>query len=177
MLFYILLLIGLTDDRDLFSSWCWRAQLTSGHRHAFHVTGPFRRKSIGNNTLRARFTGPTWGPPGADRTQVGPMTFAICVVLTMYITQTGRPSGWQPWYSLETLKIVFNVSCEYQGSHPDDLFISVMFDKRVVIIQEEGFQLPVPFQDWEMIENANIFLCIQNIFIQCDERIAEPREK
>ena len=25
-------------------------------------------------TLIARFTGPTWGPPGADRTQVGPMS-------------------------------------------------------------------------------------------------------
>ena len=24
-------------------------------------------------SLRARFVGPTWGPPGADRTQVGPM--------------------------------------------------------------------------------------------------------
>ena len=27
--------------------------------------------------LKTRFMGPTWGPPGADRTQVGPMNFAI----------------------------------------------------------------------------------------------------
>ena len=30
-------------------------------------------------------------------------------------TQKKRSSGWQLWYSLETLKLVFNVSCEYQG--------------------------------------------------------------
>ena len=32
-------------------------------------------------SLIARFMGPTWGPPGADRTQVGPMNFAIWVYL------------------------------------------------------------------------------------------------
>ena len=36
------------------------------------------------------------------------------------ITETERSSG-----SLETLKLVFNVSGDEQGSHPDDLFISV----------------------------------------------------
>ena len=34
-------------------------------------------------------------------------------------------SGWQPWYWLETLKLVFNVSSGYQGCHPDDLSVSV----------------------------------------------------
>ena len=34
-------------------------------------------------------------------------------------------SGWQPWYSPETLKLVFNVSSEYQGCHHDELFHSV----------------------------------------------------
>ena len=28
---------------------------------------------VGEQSLIARFMGPTWGPPGADRTQVGPM--------------------------------------------------------------------------------------------------------
>ena len=41
-----------------------------------------QRKSVGGNrpyiphtrgSMRARFMGPTWGPSGADRTQVGPM--------------------------------------------------------------------------------------------------------
>ena len=40
-------------------------------------------------------------------------------------TETERSSGWQPKYSLEMLKLVFNVSCEYQGSHLDSLSISV----------------------------------------------------
>ena len=36
-----------------------------------------------------------------------------------------RSWGWQLWYSLETLKLVFNVSGEYHGCHPDNLSISV----------------------------------------------------
>ena len=35
-------------------------------------------------------------------------------------TETDRSSGWQPWYSLETLKTSFNVSSEYQSCQPDD---------------------------------------------------------
>ena len=39
------------------------------------------------NTLIARFMGPTWGPSGADKTQVGPMlgpmNFVFWVVTTM----------------------------------------------------------------------------------------------
>ena len=41
-------------------------------------------------------------------------------------TETEMSSAWQPWYSLETLELVFNVSREYQGCHPDDLSVSVM---------------------------------------------------
>ena len=32
---------------------------------------------------------------------------------------------WQPWYSLETLKLVFDVFSEYQGYHTDSLYVSV----------------------------------------------------
>ena len=35
-------------------------------------------------TQMARFMGPTWGPPGADRTQVGPM-LAPCIFLSGYV--------------------------------------------------------------------------------------------
>ena len=45
--------------------------------------------------------------------------------LTNITTETERSSGWQPWYSLETLKTSFNVSSEYQDCHPDDLSVSV----------------------------------------------------
>ena len=41
-------------------------------------------------------------------------------------TETERSSGWQLWYSLETLKTCFHVSSEYQGCHPDDLSVSVL---------------------------------------------------
>ena len=40
-------------------------------------------------------------------------------------TETERSSGWQPWYSLETLKTSFNVSSEYQGCQPDHFSVSV----------------------------------------------------
>ena len=40
-------------------------------------------------------------------------------------TETERSSGWQPWYSLQTLKASFKVSNAYQDSHPDDLPVSM----------------------------------------------------
>ena len=45
------------------------------------------------------------------------------------ITETERSSGWQPWYSLETLKTRFNVSSEYQSCHTGDLSVSVIDNK------------------------------------------------
>ena len=41
-------------------------------------------------TLIARFMGPTWGPSGSDRTQVGPMNFAIRVLFHFW-------QDWWPW--------------------------------------------------------------------------------
>ena len=41
----------------------------------------WRRYYIGLTSLKARFMGPTWGPSGADRTQVGPM-FAPWILLS-----------------------------------------------------------------------------------------------
>ena len=40
-------------------------------------------------------------------------------------TKNTESSAWQSWYSLETLKLAFDVSCEGQGNHRDDLCISV----------------------------------------------------
>ena len=74
--------------------------MVSCHGEIFHITGPFCRESAWQaqedfhhkgsivwnfdvsfdvfipdfiTPLMTRFTGPTWGPPGADRPQVGPM--------------------------------------------------------------------------------------------------------
>ena len=44
--------------------------------------------------------------------------------LTKY-TEIERWSGWLPWWSLETLKLAFNLPSDDQGSHPDHLSISV----------------------------------------------------
>ena len=43
------------------------------------------------NTLIARFMGPTWGPSGADRTQMGPM-------LAPWTLLSGQLPGLFPWY-------------------------------------------------------------------------------
>ena len=43
-------------------------------------------KAIQSDTLMARFMGPTWGPSGADRTQVGPMS-APWTLLYGYVTR------------------------------------------------------------------------------------------
>ena len=47
------------------------------------------------------------------------------VVMELFSTETERPSGRQPWYSLETLKTSFSVSSEYQGCYIDELSVSV----------------------------------------------------
>ena len=39
------------------------------------------------------------------------------------IRRSGKVARWLPWSSLVTLKLVFNVSSDYQGSHPDDIFL------------------------------------------------------
>ena len=48
-----------------------------------------------------------------------------CDIHILKSTETERSSGWQPWYTLETLKHVFNVSSEYQGCFLDDFSVWV----------------------------------------------------
>ena len=56
----------------------------SGSYHPGNVMG---NKNL---PLIARFMGPTWGPSGADRTQVGPM-LAIWTLLSGTISCNGQP--------------------------------------------------------------------------------------
>ena len=89
-------------------------------------------------------------------------------------TETERSSGWQPWYSLETLKLVFNVSSEYQGCHPDDLFVSVfgimpLPETMLIYCQLDPWeQTSVKFES-KCTENAfKIYICLLNVshFVQ-----------
>ena len=41
------------------------------------------------------------------------------------------------------------------------VMVLTMHYKWVIVIHKEGFQLPQPYQFWEMIENANIFLFLK----------------
>ena len=36
----------------------------------------------------------------------------------------------------------------------------IVQDELVLVLNKEGFQQPVPFQCWEIIENANIYIYI-----------------
>ena len=46
-----------------------------------------------------------------------------CSNLEVIRTEAIKSSGWLPWSSLWTLKLVFNVSSDDQGSHTDDLSV------------------------------------------------------
>ena len=61
---------------------CWNiGNWTTKNRFQWNHTFSF--KKIWKCLLIARFMGPTWGPSGADMTQVGPMNLAIWVVRKM----------------------------------------------------------------------------------------------
>ena len=72
----------------------WEVGKQAGPRSRWTLSGIFDLLFLITNALRiarwiyliARFMGPTWGPPGADRTQVGPM-LAPWTLLTGMIKQ------------------------------------------------------------------------------------------
>ena len=47
-------------------------------------------KYIWEETMTVRFMGPTWGPSGADRTQVGPMFAPWTLLSGKWLTKMGR---------------------------------------------------------------------------------------
>ena len=67
-------LLGPCATRNLtyLSRGKWLFMPQSPLRHVDKM-GPYRVPFVHIVTLIARFVGPTWGPSGADRTQVGPM--------------------------------------------------------------------------------------------------------
>ena len=52
-------------------------------------------------TLIARFMGPIWGPPGADRTQVGPMNLAIWEITSIDYAAFCTFDLWFPLWSYD----------------------------------------------------------------------------
>ena len=91
--------VGNLTIRQLLVAWsapchylnqCWNiVNWTLKNRFQWNHTFSF--KKIWKCPLIARFMGPTWGPSGADMTQVGPMNFAIWVVRKM-----AAISSWLP---------------------------------------------------------------------------------
>ena len=60
---------------------------------------------VTNDTHIARFTGPTWGPSGADRTQVGPMLapWTIWDLFVSQIAQRLRSTSIMHWLEVELI--------------------------------------------------------------------------
>ena len=68
--------------------YCQRDARTPHNKSLPHFCGPWLSKSLkvsqwGLISLITRYMGPTWGPPGADRTQVGTM-LAPWILLSGY---------------------------------------------------------------------------------------------
>ena len=63
---------------------------------------------------------------------------------------TERSSGWQPWYSQETLKLAFNVSNEYHGCQLEDLFVLMYVWESSRGLQPFGFIYHNKFLFWDV---------------------------
>ena len=73
---------------DLFKSWC--------HAHMYLHIRAQHISHLDSLTQIARFMGLTWGPPGADRTQVGPMLAPWTLLSGKACKTTNWESGiWQ----------------------------------------------------------------------------------
>ena len=66
-----------------------------------------------------------------------------------------KPSGTETRIFYETKVNAEDLVLYIARSSP--IMVLTMKDKGIPVIQEAEFQLPVPSQCWEMIENANIF--------------------
>ena len=65
---------------------CWLSWVRFCNVHLSAIS----QEMLQITTLMARFMGPTWGPSGADRTQVGPMNFVIWVSYTSFKITNSR---------------------------------------------------------------------------------------
>ena len=65
--------------------------------------------------------------PGTTRTRYNTIYFlqTISSIGTPWTNYWGS-SGWLPWSSLGTLKLAFDLSSDDKGSHPGDLYVSVL---------------------------------------------------
>ena len=76
-------------------------------------------------TLIARFMGPSWGPSGADMTQMGPMNFAIWECLSMKTALVWLSS--LQWFNWSSLQLTF-AECQTHCSCliMDDICVRLM---------------------------------------------------
>ena len=99
-----------------------------------------------NTTLIARFMGPTWGPSGAKRTQVGPIKYAIWVVslhrnINIWCNHADFSTTlYQSWWhhQMETFSVLLALSVEnspdtseFLSQRPVTRSFDVSFDLRL----------------------------------------------
>ena len=74
----------------------WTCATWSNMSHSIFCSANYMVTFTGT-TLIVRFLGPTWGPPGANRTQVVPM-LATWTLLSGYIYNSPIPQWFSPWW-------------------------------------------------------------------------------
>ena len=79
---------------------------------------PLTRSIFPMTPLIAKFMGPTWGPSGADRTQVGPMLAPWTLLSGTLIRHTTVPRKFEEWSIFMAKKLVLTLCCVvvYGGS-------------------------------------------------------------
>ena len=83
-----------TRDLPLTRQLVWRSSTRTFHPR---MPEPHMRSSDLTTSLIARFMGPTWGPSGADRTQVGPMLAPWTLLSGMTLWQIVVPTMATRW--------------------------------------------------------------------------------
>ena len=75
----------------------WVAELLIKRAHDAIMTSLLRYVPAGGTSQIARFIGPTWGPPGSCRPQMGPMNLAIREVIQWSQWSSSWPLGNGPF--------------------------------------------------------------------------------
>ena len=180
--------------------------ITSKRRHFGVITPKWRCKHVTTTLLLCHVFDGTWpipwllmhwrlASPGQQQWQNSPVRPAATdgdarsrasvttvwnTMISPQSTGTERSSGWQPWYSLETLKLVFNVSSEYQGCHADYLSVSELFQShRFFFFKIMPFNAiwctDAPFANTNQAWTSNNVCPIKNVtklFIHCQTSVS-----
>ena len=115
----------------------------TGHHKCSLVLSSFHNKS----TQIARFMGPTWGPPGDDRTQVGPM-------LAPWTLLSGQTNYWywKKWFMATTCFCMTPTYCHFSYWIPQGYLSAwqmlIYYRTSRITINKQGWNAQVRQISW-----------------------------